>query len=308
MSPPSTSSVLENTLRAGVMEWVAQQRDRGVTAFHYQELAAVEVAGVPLRIKDQFKGIWRPRDWHCALAITTAYRPEGADRPYADGRGPDGLFRYKWQGHNPNLAANVALRNAMVERVPLVWFFGVERGWYSAIAPVWLVAEEPDQHQFVVAIDESQALLAPDRFTDPATRSYVERLTRQRVHQPIFRDRVLRAYESHCAVCKLGHPSLLDAAHIIADNQPKGDPVVPNGLSLCKIHHAAYDDNILGISPDYQVSIRSDILDEIDGPMLQYGLKERHGQSLMWLPRNEHAKPDRERLAARFADFTAATD
>jgi putative restriction endonuclease len=26
------------------------------------------------------------------------------------------------------------------------------------------------------------------------------------------------------------------------------------------------------------VKIRADLLDEIDGPMLQYGLEERHGQ------------------------------
>ena len=38
-----------------------------------------------------------------------------------------------------------------------------------------------------------------------------------------------------------------------------------NVLSLCKIHHAAYDKNILGISPDYQVKVRIDILDEVDG-------------------------------------------
>ena len=42
-----------------------------------------------------------------------------------------------------------------------------------------------------------------------------------------------------------------------------------NGLALCKIHHAAYDSRILGVSPDLVVQIRADILDETDGPLLE---------------------------------------
>jgi putative restriction endonuclease len=49
---------------------------------------------------------------------------------------------------------------------------------------------------------------------------------------------------------------------------------VPNGLSLCSLHHAAFDRNILGITPDLLVDIRSDILEEIDGPVLVHGLQE----------------------------------
>jgi putative restriction endonuclease len=52
-----------------------------------------------------------------------------------------------------------------------------------------------------------------------------------------------------------------------------GLPEVPNGLALCKIHHSAYDVNILGVSPDYRVHIRSDVLREHDGPMLKWGLE-----------------------------------
>ncbi|MGI8867651.1 MAG: HNH endonuclease [Mycobacteriales bacterium] len=52
------------------------------------------------------------------------------------------------------------------------------------------------------------------------------------------------AYETRCAVCRIGHRELLDAAHILPDTHPRGEPVVPNGLALCKIHHAAYDRNI----------------------------------------------------------------
>ena len=80
----------------------------------------------------------------------------------------------------------------------------------------------------------------------PLQRAYFERLTSARLHQPVFRARVLQAYGERCAMCRLHQAQLLDTAHIIPDGQPKGDPVIPNGLALCKIHHAAYDVNLIG--------------------------------------------------------------
>ena len=60
----------------------------------------------------------------------------------------------------------------------------------------------------------------------------------------------------------------------------RGAPVVPNGLSLCKIHHAAYDENFLGVRPDLVVEVRADV-DQIDGPMLRHGLQEMAGYHLL---------------------------
>ena len=77
-----------------------------------------------------------------------------------------------------------------------------------------------------------------------------------------------------------------------------------NGLSLCKIHHAAFDRNLLGVSPDYVVHIDHRLLDEIDGPMLRHGLQEMHGTSLT-LPERRGDRPDRDRLKERFTRFQA---
>jgi putative restriction endonuclease len=105
----------------------------------------------------------------------------------------------------------------------------------------------------------------------------------------------------------LAHADLLDAAHIVEDGQPGGDPVVPNGLSLCKIHHAAYDREILGITPDLNVQLNADVLAEVDGPMLTYGLQAFHGQSLRVVPKRKQDQPDRDRLSARFERFRRAS-
>jgi PAS domain S-box-containing protein len=86
-------------------------------------------------------------------------------------------------------------------------------------------------------------------------REYSERVVQARVHQSIFRERVLTAYEARCAVCNLGYRELLDAAHVKADAEG-GQPVGPNGIAMCKIHHGAFDASILGVSPSYEIKIR----------------------------------------------------
>jgi putative restriction endonuclease len=51
------------------------------------------------------------------------------------------------------------------------------------------------------------------------------------------------------------------------DSGPDRHPEVSNGLSLCKIHRAAFDRGIIGIRPDYAIEVREDALKEVDGPM-----------------------------------------
>jgi putative restriction endonuclease len=73
---------------------------------------------------------------------------------------------------------------------------------------------------------------------------------KQRVHQAEFREAVLAAYESRCVITGLPVRDLLDASHIMPDaDENWGQPWIPNGLPLSKIHHAAYDANLIGIDP-----------------------------------------------------------
>lgn len=249
-------------------------------------------------------GIWKPAGFDAALTIRTTFTPANQLPPYADDV-QGGVLHYKYRGTDPSHADNRALREAMIRGLELVYFIGVDRGVYVPRYPVWLVAEDPAAHEFAVAVDEGQ------RFVDlnalPASqREYVERLTRARLHQPVFRARVLRAYHERCAMCRLNHPELLDAAHIIPDGQPEGDPVVPNGLSLCKIHHAAYDADLLGVRPNLMVEVAPRLLKETDGPMLTHGLQSMQGQELL-IPREKIAQPDRSRLGVRYEYFLAAS-
>ena len=126
-----------------------------------------------------------------------------------------------------------------------------------------------------------------------------------RIHQAGFRERVLRAYRKQCAFCRLRHEELLDAAHIVPDSQPEGEPVVRNGMALCKLHHAAFDRLFIGVTPDHVIRVRGDLLEETDGPMLRHGLKGMHGHRI-WLPRRPEDRPARELLERRFEEFRAA--
>ena len=137
-------------------------------------------------------------------------------------------------------------------------------------------------------------------------RRYLIAQTRYRLHQPKFASLVIIPYENSCSVCHLRHRELLDAAHIIPDVEAEGSAVVNNGLALCKIHHAAYDANLLGITPDCTVQIHQGLLDEIDGPMLRHGLQDHHGRPLMKVPGRRGDRPDPERLAERFRRFRSA--
>jgi putative restriction endonuclease len=96
---------------------------------------------------------------------------------------------------------------------------------------------------------------------------------------------------------------LLDAAHIVVDaHEQLGQPIVSNGLPLTKIHHAAFDANLIGIDPDFQVHVSDRLLVIDDGPFLELGLKQIAGSSIRLPPRTED-RPDRNRLALRFEQF-----
>lgn len=297
--------------RHEAMAWLGARTHDGDLQISGEDLADFHFEGLRIPLVDRQRGIRKPAVLPAALSIRTVYTPPGRVRPYDDLPGRDGLLRYKWRGADPGHAENVALRRAMQKRLPLIWFFGIGGGQYQPTFPVYLVAEEYPEHQFVVGYEPEFAAAAtdaPDSPMEARMRRYVLQETKVRLHQPVFRATVMRAYETRCAVCSLHHGELLDAAHIIPDSAEVGIASVTNGLAMCRIHHAAYDRRILGIRPDYVVQIRHDLLAEIDGPMLEHGLKRRHGQPLMVLPGTARERPDPKLLAQTYELFTEAAN
>lgn len=169
---------------------------------------------------------------------------------------------------------------------------GEDRPYDDAFAewPVYVVGDDVPHLSFAVSVEERRFASAgslPESDETDIRRRYVTRLFRQRLHQREFRERVVRAYHRHCAVCRLHRDELLEAAHIVPDADPLGVPTVRNGIALCTLHHAAFDADLIGITPGYIVEVRRDVLNESDGPMLIHGLQGFHGQAL-FVPKTVH--------------------
>jgi len=257
------------------------------------------------------QGIFKPRVLSVPLSITTTPKS-----PYADTFGPDGLLRYRYRGSDPDHPDNRGLRAAMRNQIPLVYFHGIVPGKYLAAWPVYVVADDPVSLTVTVAVDVDDRVLAGLRSQIAAAkleaeeysnirRAYATAEVRVRLHQRAFRERVLEAYQRQCAFCRLRHEELLDAAHIVPDSEPGGEPVVRNGIALCTLHHSTFDRQFIGVRPDYVIEVRPDILTEKDGPTLVHAIQSLHGRRIL-LPRSAALRPDPDLLAQRYELFRAA--
>jgi putative restriction endonuclease len=259
--------------------------------------------GARVPFLSRFKGIHRAaaQEGPAALSIDTS-----ASSPYDDEEIADG-FLYAYRSGSADQPDNRALRAAFELQTPLVYFVATRPGWYKPLYPCYVIHDDPGTRRVLVApghmigpLDDREAAPA----SDPLERKYAVRETRVRLHQARFRGRILVAYENRCAICRLRETRLLDAAHIVGDLEKHGDPQVTNGLSLCSIHHRAFDQDLVGIADDYRVHVARRLLDDEDGPMLDL-LKTFHEKQIE-LPTKRVWRPDRARLASRFERFAAS--
>jgi putative restriction endonuclease len=303
--PMMPDLAVDDEVRAAALEQVRRLRERfGGRIPRAELMAGITVRGQRVPIWNYQKGIFKPRAFGrdgAALSIHTS-----AESPYADVHDADsGHFIYKYRGTDRGHPDNAALRRAMRLQRPLLYLVAVDPGIYDAVLPVYVTGDDPARLQFTLVADQLDVPVGDDAALTTVRRAYATRATMQRLHQQLFRRLVLSAYRNQCAICRLRHVELLDAAHILPDRDPRGEPVVSNGLGLCTIHHSAYDADIIGVDPDARVHVRESVRDEADGPMLRYGLQEIHGSRLI-LPRREPLRPNRDFLAERFERFRAA--
>jgi len=301
---------MDALIRKAAFDHLAWLRERDGDVLTRKALSVgFEFRGERINLLSPARGIFKPRQLAMPLSIATT-----VNSPYNDSLGDGDVLRYAYCGTNPNQVDNAGLRQAMRTRTPLVYFHSVVQSRYLAVWPVYVVNDRPDLLMFDIQVDDRSSLslerpegMYPDDDADlPIRRRYATVATRTRLFQQTFRERVLAAYRQECTLCRLKHVTLLEAAHIVPDSEALGEPRVPNGLSLCKIHHAAFDQGILGINPDGRAEVRLDILDEVDGPMLKHGIQAMHHVKIR-LPSRFEARPDREALAWRYERFRKAS-
>ena len=254
------------------------------------------------------RGIFKPRRMRYLLSIRTVFPAAGRRVWYDDQRevhaqiyGGHEAVDYAFMGDNPDSADNQWLREVWELQIPVIYFLGIAPKQYHAILPAFICDWDARSLKARLVFGEAMAgeMVPPE---NAAERRYGLRMVKQRLHQAQSRAAVIAAYEGRCALSRLPEARLLDVAHIVADADERlGQPVVPNGLPLSKIHYAAFDAHLIGIDPDYRLNVSDQLLSQQDSPVLD-ALKSLSGE-VIHLPRRELARPDRDRLAARFEIF-----
>jgi len=257
------------------------------------------------------RGIFKPQQMRHLLSIKTVFPKLGAKVWYDDQREvhrqifeSDETVDYAFMGQDPDAADNRWLRDAFEGQIPIIYFLGIAPGRYQAVMPVFVSGWDAGALKARIAfgMSDQKSLVPPENELE---RRYALRAVKQRLHQASFREAVITAYNGRCALSGLPESLLLDAAHIVADNDERlGQPVVPNGIPLSKIHHAAFDAHLIGIDSDYHLHVSDRLLGQKDGPMLE-ALKRLNGETIH-LPGRARDRPDRDRLALRFERFKSA--
>jgi putative restriction endonuclease len=287
---------VEQSVRAAAFAWMDELVRRHGSFVPQAPLAAgFEFDGRRVPLWSQ-RGIWRPAFLSAALVIKTDHK-----NPYGDEFDGD-FLRYRYQGTDPGAWDNRALRAAYEAQLPLIYLRGEAAALYAPVYPAFVQHDDPAELTVSVAFEPADLTIGGSVVA--IDRAYATRAAVQRLHQQRFRRVVLRAYQDTCSVCRLRIPRLLDAAHIIDDRS--GPAEVPNGLALCKIHHAAFDADLIGIQPRGLVEVQQKVLRERDGPMLRHGLQEVHGQRLH-VPQRTADHPRAEYLEQRYERFRQAS-
>jgi putative restriction endonuclease len=304
-----TDDPADTRIRLAAVEHIKRVSAGGVVTA--EELrAGFFVDGHRIPLINPQRGIFRPALMKHLLSVRTVYPRTGARVWYDDQRTVhtqiergDELVDYAFMGTDADAADNRWLREARDNQIPILYFLGVAPQRYTFIWPVYVADWSASELKARLAFGAPATANKEWSIPDAPERRYGLRLVRQRLHQATFREAILNAYGNRCAITGLPEARLLDAAHIMPDKDEElGQPIVQNGLPLSKIHHAAFDANLIGIDPDYRIHVSETLLSMNDGPMFEYGLKAMAGQ-LIKFPMRAQDNPDRDRLSQRFLQF-----
>lgn len=125
-----------------------------------------------------------------------------------------------------------------------------------------------------------------------------------RINQKFFHETIMSSYNNTCCITGLNNPDLLHACHISDWKNDKKNRTNPqNGLCMNVLFHKAYDENLLGISPDYKIHVSEDILglkkENVDQDFISL-IMGYHGREIK-LPRR--FLPDQELLAKHYEKY-----
>lgn len=258
-------------------------------------------------LDNQAVGIFKPRQmFECAISIKTTMRRDGSDGIYNDHRASDGFYKYSLQSGDPLKGNNKYLWASKNANLPFIYFHAVSPGFYTAIWPCFITEIHPEKGYALISEGSEQSVQLDKptfyQIPDPVESQYCVRETKVRMHQASFRQNILQAYSEKCAITGLDNRKLLEAAHIIPDSRHNGAQHVNDGIAMSRLHHRAYDANLMGITPDYKIQLSEEIKSGDYNEFVSSAFLIYEGQKLK-LPRNADCRPNQDKLAERFEEF-----
>lgn len=199
-----------------------------------------------------------------SVGIATYLRPSAAGLEVVAAVAPDSLLWYVQEGHQ--------LHNAEDD----------------AVAVDALAEATPDEEREF--LDESANEVVTARRYD-----LVE--TMRAYRDAKFRPAVLRAYSYRCSVCQCAL-KLVDAAHIIPVADPQSTDDVTNGLALCRLHHGAFDNGLMGVQSTYRIIVNQIQERHLSELGLDNGIDRFRSQlpGQITVPASIEARPDPRKL------------
>jgi putative restriction endonuclease len=290
----------DDLIRMLALKRVAELRDLWGDSVPESELAkGVLVNGEVVLLKGP-QGIFKPRqlsDGPLTVMSTLASRYEDELL--------DGASTLNYDYAPPSREYdNDGLKRLMVSHTPVILLKQVKPKpgpEYLVVAPMYVDGFDDKRRRFALSTRE-ESFVRPSSGGElvlrEIRRAYGETTVRTRLHQAYFRRDVLTVYRGRCSVCELRTRPLLQGAHIVPDAAAEGLATVQNGLALCSLHHAAYDRDIMRISPDYEVRVEEEWI--AAGDRFARNALAAFDKRQIVLPRNTAHHPNRDFLARRF--------
>lgn len=207
--------LIEKEIRTSAFLWLKEKSKNNGGIFNRNELIyGFTFKGQQITLIGP-TGIWFPKGFEIPISITTT-----SNGPYDDGFSDEGYLEYRYRGNDPNLRDNIGLKNAYIQRVPLIYFRSIKPGKYVAVWPLFILENDPKNLLIKAAIDPAYGIISKNIFNETDSnfigieseigiRKYITAITKQRLHQSTFREFVLDAYSRQCTMCKLHHEELL---------------------------------------------------------------------------------------------------
>ncbi len=128
-----------------------------------------------------------------------------------------------------------------------------------------------------------------------------DRIVKVRVNQSVFRQMILKTYESRCAISGIDLPELLVAGHIVPWSVNEQERLNPeNGICLSNLYDRAYEKGLICIDTDYKVLISKRLKSEPDKNFYQQYFGRLEHQPIH-LPKSY--QPKRDFVEYRLASF-----